>query len=292
MIRVSAPGSIMITGEHAVVYGHRAIVAAVEQRATVEFTPTNDGQVRLRSEIAPPFEAPLDSITPEGPYRFVLAALARHPVQGADIAITSQINPTLGLGSSAAVTVATLGALYQHLGLVMDGLHAEAHSIIRDIQGRGSGADLAASFHGGMISYCAAPVQISPLPDPPPLSLKYCGYKTPTAEVLQRVAERMEGNEVEFQKLYAIMGETADRAITAARGEEWAAFATALTAYQTHMEALGVSDDTLRGIIQEVAPTPAKISGSGLGDCVVALGPAPEGFTPAPLAQKGLIIHD
>ena len=50
MICASAPGSIMITGEHAVVYGHKAIVAAVEQRISVTLTPRQDDQVRITSE--------------------------------------------------------------------------------------------------------------------------------------------------------------------------------------------------------------------------------------------------
>ena len=111
MIRASAPGSIMITGEHAVVYGHRAIVAAVEQRITADLTPRSDRIVTIRSGIAATLETSLDELAEGGTYKFVLAAIALHRdklATGFDLSITSEIDPTLGLGSSAAVTVAVI----------------------------------------------------------------------------------------------------------------------------------------------------------------------------------------
>ncbi len=300
MIRASAPGSIMITGEHAVVYGHKAIVAAIEQRITVELTPRDDRVVTIASAIADPLETRLDDLAEGGAYRFVLAAIAMHQSdlpQGFDLDITSEINPTLGLGSSAAVTVATLGAIQTLAKVTLDQTHQKALKIVRDIQGRGSGADLAASFMGGMLTYRAqTTADMSPLPSPPPLSLKDCGYKTPTAVVLADIAARMEGNEAHFAALYEDMGQTAQQAIDAAQTQNWSAFAAALTRYQEHMQALGVCDDTLANIIAEARADrqvlAAKISGSGLGDCVVAVGAVPEGFVPVKVAQTGLEIHD
>lgn len=300
MIRASAPGSIMITGEHAVVYGHRSIVAAVEQRITVALTPRPDRFVTIRSSIAPSFETSLDDLAEGGDYKFVLAAIGLHQREfetGFDLSISSEIDPTLGLGSSSAVTVACLGAILQLLGKSSDDLHAQALSIVRSIQGRGSGADLAAACYGGMIAYRALPsVEHAPLPSPPQLSLKYAGYKTPTSEVLQMIAARMEGDEAAFDSLYAEMGAEADQAIAAAQNKDWPAFASSLMRYQTLMARLGVSDDVLDQIIadaiEDEGVMAAKISGSGLGDCVAALGACPDGFTLAPIAQLGLIIHD
>ncbi|WP_194287116.1 mevalonate kinase family protein [Tritonibacter aquimaris] len=294
MIKASAPGSIMITGEHAVVYGHKAIVAAIEQRVFVTLTPRDDQRVVIRSEIADPLEIALADIAIEGPYRFVLAAVLQHRAQlpsGFALDIRSEINPTLGLGSSAAVTIACLGAIARYAGAALEDLHARAHKIILDIQGRGSGADLAASLTGGMISYDNTG-EISPLPLPPQLGLKYCGYKTPTAVVLQRVAEDSKGREDEIATLYQDMGESAQHAIDAALTQDWQRFGAELTRYQGFMETLGVSDDVLDQIIADARTTAqaTKISGSGLGDCVLSLGTLPQGFTAARVAEQGLII--
>lgn len=298
MIRATAPGSLMITGEHAVVYGHPAIVAAVEQRVTLELRPRADRRLRISSEIAAPLETSIDALSIEGPYRFVLAAFVSFYGDlkaGCDINILSDINPKLGLGSSAAVTIAALGAVAQYVNRRHEELHSRAHKIILDIQGRGSGADLAASLTGGMIAYRAPPnSEIRPLPAPPSLNLKYSGYKTPTKDVLALVADRMKGNELEFKALYQEMGSSAAAAIAAADAMDWVKFAENLNSYQLLMSRLGVSDDVLDQIIAAARETPellaAKISGSGLGDCVLALGATPKGFSLATLATEGLII--
>jgi len=310
-MKVSAPGSIMITGEHAVVYGHVAIVAAIEQRIAIEVTPLETRDLEIVSEIAPTTTVPLDGLAVEGPYRFVLAAAARFAAQmphGVRLDIRSEIDPTLGLGSSAAVTVAALGAFARLCHAPTDGLHTAALAIVRHIQGRGSGADLAASLRGGMNAYRLTPemltgappaearASIERLPSPPGLSLSYAGYKTPTAEVLAQIARAMEGREDDFAALYARMGETAQTAVDAALQGDWPGFGAALSLYQDHMAELGVCDETLARIIAGAKTTPglltAKISGSGLGDCVMAVGARPAGFTAVSVAEEGLTIDD
>lgn len=311
-VTVSAPGSIMITGEHAVVYGHKAIVCAIDQRITVQATPLPAPQLEIQSEIAPPLLVDMNNLPSDGPYRFVLRAVSLYRAalpHGLRLTITSHIDPTLGLGSSAAVTIATLAALAHMTDSTPDALHSQALGIVRAVQGRGSGADLAASLKGGMVAYQLPPFMLSgvpekthqadiatlPTPDTP-LSLRYAGYKTPTAQVLAKIAAAMKNNEEIYSKLYDRMGRRAQAAITAAHSGDWGAFSEHLTSYQSLMEQLGVSDEVLDQIITQARTNPgtlaAKISGSGLGDCVVALGAVPPGFTPAPIAMKGVLIHD
>ncbi|MEO0751704.1 MAG: hypothetical protein AAFY25_07865, partial [Pseudomonadota bacterium] len=171
---VSAPGSTLITGEHAVIYGAPCIVAAIEQRATVELCHTDKPRLRITSQIAPPADLSLSDLAVSGPYRFVIAAVLMYREAlpgGLRIEIRSEINHTLGLGSSAAITMAVLAALE---GAAPDDLHDRGLRIIRDIQGRGSGADLAASLHGGVMSYrisADGPGAVAPLRLPPQMSL-------------------------------------------------------------------------------------------------------------------------
>lgn len=302
-VRASAPGSILLTGEHAVIYGHPAIVTAINQRITVTATEIASAELRVRSEIADPSTFPLDALPGDGPYRFVARAVAamRDRLDGGiDVEIQSEINPTLGLGSSAAVTIATLGGLAHLTGAPSNGLHPKALDIIRTLQGRGSGADLAASLHGSVLAYhppeaTGAQAAVEALPAPPSLSLRYAGYKTPTGDVLAKVAAARVGREAEYDALYAEMGANAVQTISAFKAKDWTAARTLMTQYQGLMARLGVSDETIDQIIADALGTPellcCKISGSGLGDCVVAMGAKPEGFTPAPISDQGLIIH-
>ncbi len=300
----------MVTGEHAVVYGQPAIVCAVEQRIQITATTLESRVAEVHSTIAAPVSTSLDAIVVDGPMKFVLAVIAHYSdylQQGVRLNIASEINPTMGLGSSAAVTAASLAAIHYlvHGSEQPDlrELHQTGLKITRDIQGRGSGADLAASLNGGMLAYqlptpaetqgaCATPATVQSLPLPPDFSLRYCGYKTPTAEVLAKVAAAREGNEKHYDDLYIQMGACAKATISAARNKNWPSFANHLQAYQNLMQALGVSDDTLQQLIAEARRNPdtmaVKISGSGLGDCVVAVGPVPDGFTPLTVASKGL----
>ena len=340
----SAPGSIMITGEHAVVYGHPAIVCAIDQRVTVTAMPQDNRQVQIFSEISDPVVVALDTFEVSGPMRFVLAALAlyRHRLPfGLRLDIVSQIDPKLGLGSSAAVTIATLGLLQAMTQPEMQSapdplsmlsktrLHQQALGIIRGLQGRGSGADLAASLHGGLLGYQLAAAAadsalsggggreaglfsqspashdlvsmseqaaIVALPNPPQLSLCHCGYKTPTADVLAGIAKQMLGREAAYAALYGRMGTCAMAAISAARHREWSEFSEQLNAYQDLMIELGVSDPTLDALVararSETGVMAAKISGSGLGDCILALGPVVAQHQPAPFTAKGLVLDD
>lgn len=308
-VTVSAPGSIMITGEHAVVYGAPAIVCAIEQRITVQMSPREDRVVEIDSEIAPKVDQSLDALESTGPMRFVISAVQRYTdrlASGLNIKITSEIDPTLGLGSSAAVTAACLVALDKLAGTNshFEHLHLQALSIVRALQGRGSGADLAASLFGGVISYqlpetllsgvpnSGETAKITQLPKLPPLGLRYAGYKTPTGEVLAKIADEMVGHEAEYDALYRKMGECSARTIAAVRDRDWECVAQELNVYQGFMSELGVSDNTLDEIIAEAKGAMAvKISGSGLGDCVLSMGDLPDGFAPAEQAEHGAILH-
>jgi mevalonate kinase len=164
----------------------------------------------------------------------------------------------------------------------------------------GSGANVAGLFspssqHHDLVSTSEQAVIIL-LPHPPQLSLCYCGYKTPTGDVLAGIAKRMQGREAAYAALYGRMGGRAMAAITAARLRDWPVFAEQLNAYQDLMVELRVSDPMLDALVararSEAGVMAAKISGSGLGDCILALGPLVAQHQPAPFTAKGLVLDD
>ncbi|MEM1234315.1 MAG: mevalonate kinase, partial [Pseudomonadota bacterium] len=130
-VTASAPGSMMVIGEHAVVLGSPALVAAIDQRAEVRVEGIAGDRVELHSQIALPLETRLGTAPGNGPYRYLLAALKAARVdRGVRITTTSQIDPTMGLGSSAAVTVAALGALSAFMGRTPNDVHEQALAIV------------------------------------------------------------------------------------------------------------------------------------------------------------------
>lgn len=281
-IKVSAPGSIMLMGEHAVLFGHRALACAVDKYMTVQLHARDDQQVVIDSALAQ-YQSPLDNLQDDERLSFVLAAIGRLQEQftsGFTLTIRSEFSHTVGLGSSAAVTAAVVAALLTFArGATPEKaeIFDEALAVVHEVQdGRGSGTDLVASVYGGLIAYTVTPRQIEALSGLPPISLFYAGYKTKTPDVLKLVEARSASQPELFQNLYALMHETTHAAETAIADQGWPELGKLMDTYQGLMAALGVEDAVISDMIWRLRASDkiqgAKISGSGLGDCVIALG--------------------
>ena len=185
----------------------------------------------------------------------------------------------MGLGSSAAVTVATLAALAGALGKepAPSYLLEAGARIIRKVQGgMGSGADVAASTYGGCLRFYAESQEVVKLPKTPQLTVLYSGSKMPTPEVIAIVEERRKKQPETFAQLDALIGAVVKRAFEAAAAGDWTAMGELMNVNQGLMDALGVNNAKLAELVYALREDPniqgSKISGSGLGDCVVGLG--------------------
>lgn len=282
-VSFSAPGSVMLMGEHAVLFGELALVAAVNRRLSVEISPRDDLRVRVSSALGE-LEGDLTHL-PESPsLRFVIEAIrrqARGLPSGLDLHVRMDagFSSTVGLGSSAAVCAATVASILRFCGKPVnrDSVFEEALAVVHAVQqGRGSGADLAASLCGGVVGYRARPPSMEALPSTLPLGLFYVGYKTPTPEVIARVASAAALEPELYGGLYALMGQVSQRARQHLLDGNLTGLGRVFSMYQGLMDALGVCDVGLGQMIQALRQGPgvlgAKISGSGLGDCVLGLG--------------------
>jgi mevalonate kinase len=300
-IRASAPGSLMLFGEHAVLHGRRALVAAIDRRVQVTLVPRRDDRVQVRSALAAA-DTDVHALALPPALRFVGGALAHHRGHlptGFDLSVESAIDPTLGFGSSAAVTVATLAALMRFRGVAVEpaALLDASVRVIRSVQGRGSGADAAASVHGGFVLYRATPCSAQRLAHTHPLTAFYSGTKVPTPEVIAHVERRRAGNEPLFDALFDAIDACTAAGARAAEASDWARFGAVMDVAQGLMDALGVSTTRLAHIVAALRGSPgvhgAKISGAGLGDCVIALGVVDDGaLQPIALdiAQSGVQV--
>ena len=278
-ILASAPGTLMLLGEHAVLHGSQALVLAVDKRIRVELTPLQQPHLLIESGLGQ-YQAPLAQLDDHPDFGFVLAAVrqsqARLP-SGLRLRIESDFSHLVGLGSSAAVTVAVVAALNRWIDPDADqeGLFEQARAVMLAVQGRGSGADLAAAVEGGMVAYHQSGTR-QKLPGLPPIGLYYCGYKLKTPLVLAQVADAAEQMPELYQQLYRLMGRCAEQACEAASTSDWPQLGRLMNYYQGLMDTLGVNDAKLSAMVYALrcseAVLGAKISGSGLGDCVISLG--------------------
>jgi mevalonate kinase len=270
----------MLLGEHAVLHGRRALVAAVDRRITVTAAPRPDRRILIRSALGE-YHGTLDRLPESPPFRFLLAiirdAAARRP-QGIELTIESDVSDQVGLGSSAAVAVAATATLRALEGppLSRAALHEACLATIRKVQGAGSGSDVAASVFGGVVEYRWEPRSIRPLVGIPPIVLMYSGFKTPTPDVIRKVEEKRAADPTRYERIFDRMDESVGRAAACIERGDWAECGRIFNENHSHMRELGVSNRELDEIQALLVGQPevhgAKISGSGMGDCVVALG--------------------
>ncbi len=276
------PGKLMLFGEHAVLRRKMALVCSVDKYMQITLTPRTDSIIDISSQLGN-LQVDLNSLKTEYAFRFVLQTIQHYRSvidSGFNLSIQSEFPENLGLGSSAAVTAATAAAICSCRGLEKNKkeLFRDCLEIIQNVQGRGSGADLAASIYGGIVAYQMTPLQITPLKKNYPITAIYAGYKTSTVKVIQQVDQFEKKFPKLSKRIFEDMNICTMLAIDAIEKEQWEKVGKLMNIHQGFMDAIGVNDETLSHIIYAIRRSEgilgAKISGSGLGDCVIALGRA------------------
>jgi mevalonate kinase len=289
-VTASAPGKLMLFGEHAVLYNHPCLVTAVDIRVavTASTTPTDDlhiethGQPAVEGARRVPIDAVLGSREFLDPRTaFVEAAVrqvfTRYRVQTGLRIDTQGPAMSYGLGSSSAVTVAALAALIELLGFQVDRfeLFKLAHAAVLAVQGSASGFDVASAIFGGTLWFVTGGPEIEPLTVPDlPVVIGYSGAKVSTTRWVDRVAEL----HARQTALVDSILETIEGITRAARAKlvdgDWEAVGELMNLNQGLLDALGVNVPQLAAPIfaaREAGACGAKLSGAGGGDCMVAL---------------------
>lgn len=145
-IRVSAPGKIILSGEHAVVYGYPAILAAVDRRLTVEVEES-----KRKLDIVPAQATELVEYALEK----IKERLKQEAGRRLKIKIDTQIPIGCGMGSSAAFAVATTAAIFKFFQRLWDleEINQTAYEIEKGHHGNPSGGDNTISTYGGFLWY-------------------------------------------------------------------------------------------------------------------------------------------
>jgi mevalonate kinase len=104
----------------------------------------------------------------------------------------------------------------------------------------------------------------------------YCGYKTPTAEVILQVEQLRVEDLKKYDRIYSEIDASVADAVASLGNHNLPAFGEILNRNQKLMDELGVNTPELQEIVTALQAAPeivgAKISGSGLGDCAVGIG--------------------
>lgn len=262
-----APAKLILSGEHSVVYGHPAIALAVRRETTVRLE-RRPGPTALGSA---PFADP----------RVLPALLTVLPEDGLCINIQSDVPVGRGMGSSAALAVATVRAWAALEGRSLDFAltHAQGFAIERAFHGQPSGVDHAVSALGGAICYrkgAAGPDwQALRCPDLP-LVILDSGSAGDTAALVAGVASRRPGIDPVLERMGALTARLAQ--LLAAPAPALRQVGRLLDENHKLLRDIGVSTprlDELVALARSAGAVGAKLAGAGGGGVVLALCPDP-----------------
>lgn len=335
MIEVSTPGKLFIAGEYAVVEpGHPAIIVAVDQFVTVTLeSAENVGSIQSAQYSSLPVrwtrrnnELVLD--IRENPFHYVLAAIRLTEKYAQEqqkelafyhLKVTSELDNSngrkYGLGSSGAVTVATVKSLSLFYDLDLSEaeifkLSALAHL---EVQGNGSCGDIAASCYGGWIAFSTFDHQwvndqaqkqtltallqatwpklmIKPLSVPKKLRLLigWTGSPASTSDLVDQVNQSKEVQKNAYQKFLDDSKTCVETMITGFDSENISLIQTQIRKNRQLLQQLtsltGVTIETpaLKKLcnLAQTCGGAAKSSGAGGGDCGIVIFKQKSGILP------------
>ena len=279
--KASAPGKIILFGEHFVVHGVKAILCAINKRAIVISKKNETQNIFIKSSLGEntiPISESLDNIESTfKPFFFIAKKIINENnfSNGVDIEIQSEIPIGAGLGSSSACCVAaalSISNLFSKLdkNQILE-LAIEAEKTIFP---NTSGADCTVSVFGGIIDY-----------------QKDNGYKIiesnhefdfivvnskkshSTNIVVNHVNEFKNENKKIFDDLCDEESKLIEKAIDSLQKFDLETIGKCMAQNQIFLEQLGVSNDLLLSIVKLVEKETfgAKITGAGDGGCIIAL---------------------
>ena len=283
MKKASAPAKIILFGEHFVVYGNPAILAAISRRITVSARTTKTG-IAIRSDIAAGeyaesgFKGGREAKAVLDPLHSAIKGVlqARGKKTGIEINISSKVPHGIGLGSSAASCVATVAAV--------DSLFRKperqwvcdrAIESERIIHKNSSGADCYISTFGGLIHYTKSEgFQKIKSKGSLPLVIASTGVRHSTGDLVAGVKKFRDENGPLFESLALQAGEICRQAMAAIADGDREKVGSLMNENQALLEQIGVSHEKagdLVAICRKAGALGAKITGAGGGGAVIAL---------------------
>jgi mevalonate kinase len=267
-ISCSAPGKIYLFGEHAVVYGETAIACAIELRTRVR-AEFNDSII-IQSQIG---RTGIDF--EKHPYISSVIEKMREiaPIEGVSLEVNSEIPVGSGLGSSAAVTIACIGALNElfDCGLSLEEIAKIGHGIEIRVQGAASPTDTYVSAFGGVVT----------IPEKKKLRIPGCeivigntGIFSSTKELVANVRKLRESYPELIEPLMASIGRISKIGECFVMAGDYPSIGRLMNVNQGLLDALGVNILELSKLIysaRKAGAFGAKITGAGGGGCIVAL---------------------
>jgi mevalonate kinase len=280
----SAPGKIILFGEHAVVYGQPALavpVLQVKARAIITFNPRGTpGAVKLQAaDIG--LETWLSDLPENHPLAAVLlkaaSAMNLHHIPACTIQIASNIPIAGGMGSGAAVSVAILRAFSGSLGHLLS--DEEVSQLAYEVEvihhGTPSGIDNTVITYAKPVYFVKGkPIETIHVRRSFSLLIGDTGIQSSTANAVGDVRQAWENSPQQYEVLFDRIGKITARARYAIESGENNSLGPLMNENHDLLQELGVSSHKLDMLVvaaRSVGALGAKLSGAGRGGSMIAL---------------------
>ena len=279
-----APAKVILFGEHAVVYGQPAIAMPVTRvNATARILPLIDapqGQIQVQAPDIQ-LDKKLTDLPEDHPLaaaiRLTLTAIAPVHLPSLSVQISSTIPVAAGMGSSAATSVAIIHALSTFFGahLSSEQISDLAFEVEKLHHGTPSGIDNNVIAHQQPVYFIKdQPIEFLKINNPTHWIVADTDEKTPTREAVAGVRERYQADPAAYTPILSAIGEITRQAREPLASGDLALLGPLLNENQDQLRMLGVSCDSLDGLIAaalQAGAFGAKLSGGGLGGNIISL---------------------
>lgn len=296
-VTASAPGKAILFGEHAVVYGKPAIAVAVNRRAYVTLKKREDKRIHVKindlnlSGFIDPENGGVQvedldekaEVKEKGILDYILSAVLKVQNgvdQGMNIEVGLDIPIGAGLGSSAAITVATIAAVSKFSGVKLseDEIAEHAHNVEIEVQGAASRIDTTLSTYGGVIYLSKDAEGVLPLKIDwnIPLVVGYTEERGNTGELVESVKLKKEAYPEVINPILNAVEAVTDDAVNALVEKDERRIGELMNINQGLLDAMGVNTGDLSRMAytaRKAGALGSKITGAGGGGSIIAYCP-------------------
>ncbi|MEO8607646.1 MAG: mevalonate kinase [Chloroflexota bacterium] len=283
MIQASAPGKIILLGEHAVVYGQPAIAIPVSTlRATAQaFVSTpGDGLNIEASDLGTTSHIRLESRENEDPLSAVALLVLEKlklPLPDLNIQVHSDIPLASGLGSGAAISAAVVRVLSSALEhkLEDEELNQIVYQVEKIYHGMPSGVDNTVIVYERPVYFIRGnPLEFLPVQGSFQFLIANTGISSSTRLVVEDVNRLYKTDPDYYGRIFDSIGELVTKGLLALQNDDAVVLGTLMSKNHHYLQQLTVSSHELDGLVEaalDAGALGAKLSGGGRGGNMIAL---------------------
>lgn len=294
-VTASAAGKVILSGEHAVVYGHHALAVPIPDAVQAAVAMSDRGTTLtvpdwgLHHCVDPQSDGGVDAIV-----SLIMRQLGVAQ-SNFSIRVSSILPRGMGLGSSAAIAVAVTRAIARCMSIDLD--DCKTNEIVfaceKLAHGTPSGIDNTICCYGEAILFRRDDeprVEVLRLLETPPLVIGFSHEAGRTLDQVAGVRKRRERNRRAYDAIFEQIDKISLSGAKLLAGEKYDELGQMMNLSHGLLNAIEVSTpelETMVAVARESGAVGAKLTGAGGGGSIVALCPGVEEQVCSALRQAG-----